>query len=201
MTKDEDTFEIADREKREFAERSIAQIAKTRVVGPRPFASDVSTQEAIAALALSVAHAKQSPMRDPVSRDSRDVMIDDLIDRVDRQSRRIDSLELDIVALRSSQPVGDPSGAHPYRSAAQTATAAPSSPVVTSEAAPTSSSASGALRRVYGALASQWPFVGAAAGFAYASVETFAWSPSVSGALGGVALVALVRICIWAVVR
>jgi hypothetical protein len=201
MTKDEDTFERADREKREFADCTIKQLANLSDVHPMAQLNRETQNELISMYAPALAHAKQSPMRDPVSRDSRDVMIDDLIDRVDRQSRRIDSLELDIVALRSSQPVGDPSGAHPYRSAAQTATAAPSSPVVTSEAAPTSSSASGALRRVYGALASQWPFVGAAAGFAYASVETFAWSPSVSGALGGVALVALVRICIWAVVR
>jgi hypothetical protein len=157
MTDSEDTLDRSDREKRmiEDVKRVVNRIDKTQNASPLAFTRGTTYDDAITSLASSLARVERTLSRDPVSRDSRDLMIDDLIQRVDRQSRRIDSIEFDIVALRSSQQPADPTGAHPYRSATQRLAAAPSSPVATSEAAPTRTSASGAWRRVYGALASR----------------------------------------------
>lgn len=201
MSDNEDAFEKADREKREFTDHAIEQIAKTQNVTPFMFTRGTSYDDAIAQLASSLARVERTLSRNPSTYDSRDLTITDLIQRVDRQSRRLDSLELDIAALRSAQQPADPTGAHPYRSATQATTAAPSSPVATSEAAPTSSSASGAWRRVYGALASEWPALVAAAGFSCASIAAFNQTPVASGALAGIAGVALVRAGVWGLVR
>lgn len=77
---------------------------------------------------------------------------------------RVADLERLIADLRSSHQPADPTGAHPYRSSAQCLAVAASSPVATSEAAPTPATSSGGWRRVYGALRSYgWPSALAAA--------------------------------------
>lgn len=133
---------------------------------------------------------------------------------------RVTDLERQIADLRSSQQPADPTGAHPYRSPVISATAkprdrvyvsadhpdypyaaAPSSPVVTSDALGRPETRPGALRRVYGPLASQWPALAVAAGFSYASGVAFALSPAASGALAGIAFAALVRAGVWGFVR
>ena len=157
MSDNEDTFKKAVREKREFTDRAIEQIAKTQNVSPFMFTGGTLTHDAITHLASSLARVERTLSREPVAHDSRDLMIDDLIQRVDRQARRIDSLELDIAALRSVQQFADPTGAHPYRSATQTVAAPASSPVTTSDALGRPETSPGILRRVYGALASRWP--------------------------------------------
>lgn len=179
MSDDEDTIEKADREKREFTDRAIEQIAKTQNVTPFMFTRGTTYDDAIAQLASSLARVEQTLSRNPSSYDSRDLVIDDLIDRVHRQSRRIDSLELDIVALRSSQQPADPTGVHPYRSSTQRRgrslpkpplplplpgpaaylypSEAPSSPVVTSETLGRVEGRPGVMRRGYGALERSWP--------------------------------------------
>ena len=201
MKDNEDTFKKADREKREFNDRAIEQIVKTQNVTPFMFAGGALTHDAIIHLASSLARVERTLSREPIAHDSRDLMIDDLIQRVDRQSRRIDSLQRDIADLRSAQRPADPTGAHPYRSATQHLAVPASSPVVTSDAFGRPETRPGALRRVYGALASEWPALVAAAGFSCASAYAFAVSPMASGALAGIAGVALVRAGVWGVVR
>jgi hypothetical protein len=93
-----------------------------------------------------------------------------LVRRNANNERAIESLRCDLADLRAAQSAADAAGAHPYRSAATQRPAlrpppyvplpgppacfgaAPSCPVVASEAPSTHSSALGVLRRVYGAL-------------------------------------------------
>lgn len=102
-------------------------------------------------------------------------------DRVAMLESRVERLELglarahgELVDLRAAQQPADPTGAHPYRS---TAARAPSRPVATSGASERVEGRPGALRRVYGALASRWPVV---------ALMTFGVAVFACGALGSV---------------
>jgi hypothetical protein len=194
VTQNDDALDRADREKRMIETRdwAIEQIAHSSKVRSLMTRTGASIDETVNALASSLARVERTLSRDPVSHDSRDLMIDDLIQRVDRMSRRIDSLELDIAALRSAQQPADPTGAHPYRSATQRLAVPASSPVVTSEALGRPKTRPSTLRRVYGALASRGVWFGGLACVAFGLWALHALQDTALAAMSAVA-----GICVW----
>lgn len=150
-------------QEREFALRVAEQAENLR--GPM-LLSGASAQEAVTAMASALASKKRTDriidfysMDDAIEiantiRDQNVREIDviaGLVLRNARNEREIAVLRCELADLRGAQSV-DRTGAHPYRSAPQAATAAPSSPVVTSGAFGRGEGRPGALRRVYGAL-------------------------------------------------
>lgn len=148
---------------REHGDRVAEQITNVQSVSPLAMLTGVSRQEAITAIAQLLTSEERPLPRDPTPDQIRDIAFDGLLESIAERDQRIAHLERELAELRASQRSEDPTGAHPYRSAAQTATAGPSSPVATSGASERVDGRPGALRRVWGALSGfGWPLAMAA---------------------------------------